>query len=112
MSSLQPFASLAPSRQDNTYILSIVPVAGNGLAAITSAGETLLVDRENLSVSGVVRLDGLSGSLTCLTLGDALGQSIICSNSNGVVAIFDVRTQKKVSTFKLGTWLERKLCIH
>lgn len=106
MTRFSPFASLAPSRTSDTYITSIVPTAGNGLAAITSAvGETLLIDRESLASTSIIRLEGSARFLTCLTRGDAEGQSIVCSDANGVVATFDVRSQKEVSKFKLGKLL-------
>lgn len=103
MSRFQSFANLAPSRSSDAYITSIIPIAGNGLAAITSVvGETLLIDRENLAPSGIIRLEESLRFLTCLTQGDSQGQAIICSDTNGTVATFDIRTQKKVSSFKLG----------
>lgn len=98
----QSFASVAPSRADNAYIFALVQTFGNGLAAITSADELLVVDRQNLSTSQPILFDGTPTGTNCLISGNDSGQSLLCSGTDGNVATFDVRSQKKTSHFKIG----------
>lgn len=101
----QSFASVAPSRADNAYIFDLVQTFGNGLAAITSADELLVVDRQNLSTSQPILFSGTPAGTNCLVSGDESGQSLLCSGTDGNVATFDVRSQKKTSHFKIGKTL-------
>ncbi|KAH0845514.1 WD domain protein [Fonsecaea pedrosoi] len=95
----QPLASCAPSTHEDVYIFAIAPVAGRGLAAITSADELLLLDRDNLAVSNPVGIQGVPHRLSSLVV-DEQGTSLICAGDDGTVAIFDVRTQSSVAHFK------------
>lgn len=101
----QSFASIAPSRADNAYIFALVQTFGNGLATITSADELLVVDRQNLSTSQSILFSGTPAGTNCLVSGDDSGQSLLCSGTDGNVAFFDVRSQKKTSHFKTGQTL-------
>ena len=98
----QPYAAIAPSETDNAYIFALVPTVENGLAAITSASELLLVNRENLSSSQVVRIQGAPSGTNCLALGDDQGSSVLCSGTDGTVTAFDLRSQNKAFEFKIG----------
>ncbi|KAK5082145.1 hypothetical protein LTR05_007288 [Lithohypha guttulata] len=96
----QSYAAIAPSQTDNAYIFALVPTIENGLAAITSASELLLVNRENLSSSQVVRIQGAPSGTNCLALGDDQGSSVLCSGTDGTVTAFDLRSQNKAFEFK------------
>lgn len=98
----QPYAALRPSRDDSAYILTLVPAMADSLAAITSANELLVVDRQNLSSAQTSFFDGALDGSNCLVAGDPHGQTLLCSSIYGTVATFDVRTQRKVSYFNLG----------
>lgn len=98
----QTFTSIAPSRTNNAYIFQLVQTVGNGLAAITSADELVVVDRQNLSANQTIFFDGTPTGTNCLVTGDASGQSLICSGTDGHVVIYDVRSQKRSSQFKIG----------
>lgn len=98
----QSFASIAPSRADNAYIFALVPTIGNGLAAITSADELIVVDRQNLSTSQTISFDGIPTGTNCLISGDDSGQSLLCSGTDGNVTTFDVRSHKKSSNIRIG----------
>lgn len=97
----QSYASTSPSKVDNAYILSLVETTGEGLAAITSASELLVIDRQILAAQATF-LQGAPSNTNCLIRNDAQGQSVICSGLDGSVATFDVRSQKKVSQFQIG----------
>ncbi|KAK4912192.1 hypothetical protein LTR66_017304, partial [Elasticomyces elasticus] len=92
------FAEAAPSRVDNTYMLSLANTSGNGLAAITSADELLVVDRQNISADLILTFSDVPKGVNSLKVLDE--NSIVCAGGNGVVAIFDLRTQKRVRSFK------------
>lgn len=98
----QSFASIAPSRTDNAYIFALVQTVGNGLAAITSADELLVVDQQNLSSNNTISFSGAPTGVNCLVSGDDSGQSLLCSGTDGNVTTFDVRSQKKTSNFRIG----------
>lgn len=98
----QAFASVALSRTNNAYILELVQTVENGLAAITSADELVLVDRQSLSANHAIFFDGTPTGVSCLVPGDTSGQSLICSGTDGQVVTYDVRSQRKVSKFKIG----------
>jgi len=97
----QPYAGIAPSRDANAYILALVPTIANGLAAITSANELFIVDR-NLAAAQSRSLDNAPNGSNCLVSGDSQGQTLLCSGTNGNVATFDVRSQQEVSRFGIG----------
>lgn len=109
----RPYAGLAPSASDNAYILALVPIEGNNLAAITSAGELLVVDRQDLTTAKLFTYRDVPNGVNCLTAGDPHGQTLLCSGVDGTIVTFDVRSQKRVSSFKLGilsTSCEGVLC--
>lgn len=97
----QPFAGVAPSRSDNAYIYALVPAVGNALAAITSVSELLIVDRQDLSANQSIFFEGAPDGTNCLVRGDNEGQTLLCSGTDGTVATFDVRSQKRVAHFKI-----------
>ncbi|KIW87335.1 uncharacterized protein Z519_11971 [Cladophialophora bantiana CBS 173.52] len=97
----QQLASCAPSQHEDVYILAIAPVAGRGLAAITSADELLLLNTDDLAGSNPVGLQGVPRGLSSLAVEDQ-GTTLICAGNDGTVAIFDIRTQSSVAQFKLN----------
>lgn len=103
------FAGVAPSRTDNAYIYNLVPTDQDGLAAITSANELVIVDRHRLAADHVIHCTGIPNGSSCLVLGDDKGQTLCCAGSDGTVATIDVRTQMSVSSFKTGDWTDRTL---
>lgn len=98
----QSFASVAPSRAVNAYILQLVQTFANGLAAITSADELIVVDRQNLSASQAISFSGTPTGTNCLVSADASGQSLLCSGTDGNVATYDIRSQKRTAQFHIG----------
>ncbi len=96
----QPAATCSPSVKADSYIYSIVPTSSNGLAAITSADELVLLDRATLQK--VSAFNGVPTGVTCLQQGDKGGHILLCSGRDGSVASFDVRSKAMVSQFKLG----------
>lgn len=95
-------ASCAPSRHDDVYIFSTAPLAGNGLAAITSADELLLLhDKGSLNSSTTSTLSDCPQGPSSLVVADA-GQTVICAGSDGRVVVYDIRTQTKAAEFKIG----------
>ncbi|KIY02828.1 uncharacterized protein Z520_01293 [Fonsecaea multimorphosa CBS 102226] len=95
----QELASRAPSRQEDVYIFAIAPVTGRGLAAITSADELLLLNRDNLAGSNPVGIQGVPHGLSSLVVEDQ-GTTVMCAGNDGTVAVFDVRTPSSVAHFK------------
>lgn len=93
-------ASIAPSRTENAYILALASTPANGLAAITSASELLIADRQNLHKDPIRLQQGVPRGTNCLIAGE--GSSLLCSGTDGSVAVFDVRTQDQVSGFQIG----------
>jgi hypothetical protein len=91
-----------PSRQAETYIYSITPVVGGGLAAISSADELLILDRQKLTSGPYSWLSGVPTGVTCLTPTDEAGNAVLCAGRDGVVAAFDLRSRARVAQFKLG----------
>lgn len=97
-------ASCSPSRKADSYIYSIAPTTSNGLAAITSADELLLVDIQDLQLANALYFADVPVGLTTMVLGDNEGMSIVCAGRDGTTATFDVRSQKRASHFKQGNW--------
>lgn len=95
-------ASCSPSRTADSYIYTIAPTTSNGLAAITSADELLLVDLQNLQLANALYFADVPTGLTTMVMGDYEGTSIICAGRDGTIATFDVRSQKRASHFKQG----------
>lgn len=103
MSQYLSFGSVAPSQSTDAYIFQLVQTVGNGLAAITSADELVVVDRQNLSPSQTILFENVPIGANCLVSGDVSGQSLICSGTDGQVVIWDVRSRTKASHFRLGS---------
>ena len=97
----QQLAGCAPSRCEDVYIYAIAPIANRGLAAITSADELLLLDRDSLQPIDAARFQGLPRGLTSLAVVDE-GTTAICAGGDGVVAFFDLRTGSRVAHFNSG----------
>lgn len=95
-------ASCAPSQKADSYIYAIAPTTSNGLAAITSADELLLVDLQNLQIANPLYFAHVPVGLTSMVTGDQDGTSIICAGRDGATATFDVRSQKRTSHFTQG----------
>jgi hypothetical protein len=95
-------ASCAPSRKADSYICAIAPTISNGLAAITSADELLLVDLQNLQIAKPLYFADVPLGLTSMVIGDKEGTSIICAGRDGATVTFDVRSQKRTSHFTQG----------
>jgi|SRR5271154_5401206 len=95
-------AACSPSQQTGTYIYTITPTVDGGLAAISSADELFLLDRQNLATTPSSRFSDVPAGVTCLTAIDEAGSGLLCAGRDGVVAAYDVRSQKQVSHFKLG----------
>ncbi|EHY58670.1 hypothetical protein HRR83_007392 [Exophiala dermatitidis] len=102
-------ASCAPSQQHDVYIYAIAPLIGNGLAAITSADELIFLPRDTLNVAGVSRLKHTPHELTSLVVTDG-GSTAICAGGDGVVALFDVRTQSRTAEFRTGKPVNALAC--
>ena len=93
--------SCKPSSASDAYVLKILPVAGNGITAITSANELLVVDGTALASGAVLRMDSPGRGLTCLISDDA-GQNVFCGGEDGVVSIFDVRSQQRTGKLQIS----------
>ncbi|KAI1609252.1 WD40-repeat-containing domain protein [Exophiala viscosa] len=95
-------ASCAPSRHNDVYIFSIAPLARDGLAAITSANELLLLqDRGALGTPNVSVLSDCPHGVTSMAVADA-GQTVFCAGNDGHVAVYDYRTRSKAVEFRIG----------
>lgn len=95
-------ASCAPSQKADSYIYAIASATSNGLAAITSADELLLVDLQNLQIASPLYFADVPVGLTSMVIGDRDGTSVICAGRDGTTATFDVRSQKRTSHFTQG----------
>lgn len=93
-------ASCAPSRRGGSYIYALAPIASTGIAAITSADELLLLDRQTLQAESAVHFADVPAGVTCMVLPELEGTSIICAGRDGVIAIFDMRSQKRIVHFR------------
>ncbi|KIW69345.1 hypothetical protein PV04_05226 [Phialophora macrospora] len=101
MQTYRQIAACAPSRREDVYVFAIAPVADRGLAAITSADELLLVNRDSLDRSTIGRLQGAPSGLTSLVVADQ-GTAVICAGDDGAVTVFDLRTGSKTVQFGLA----------
>src|ERR1700761_2612557 len=97
----QQLARCAPSQHEDVYVFAIAPVANRGLAAITSADELLLLNRDSLGDSDSVKLQGAPVGLNSLVVTDQ-GTTAICAGIDGAVAVFDLRTGSRVAQFQSG----------
>lgn len=95
-------ASCAPSRKKDAYIYAIAPTTSNGLAAITSADELLLIDVQNLQSATPFYFADVPIGLTSMIIGNQAETSIICTGRDRTTATFDVRSQKRTSYFTQG----------
>jgi hypothetical protein len=102
MSLLQEQASCTPSQTPDSYIYALAPVASNGIAAITSADELLLLDRQSLQTASPLYFSDVPAGVTCMVTSNAEGSSIICAGRDGVIATFDTRSQKRTAQFNQG----------
>lgn len=94
--------NIEPSRTESAYILALALTYGNGLAAITSANELLIADRQKLNNDPIRFQQDVPSGTSCLISAQDNGQTILCSGTDGSVAMFDIRTQSKVSGFQIG----------
>ena len=97
----QQLAGCAPSRHEDVYVFAIAPVANRGLAAITSADELLLLNRDRLNALDVARFQGVPIGVTSLVVADQ-GITAICAGSDGTAAVFDLRTGSSIAHFNSG----------
>jgi hypothetical protein len=105
-------ASTSPSHVHGSYIYSVLPVAGNRLASITSADELLFLDRARLATVSRHH-DDVPRSVSCMTGCDNAENVVVCAGGDGVVAMFDVRNDQRVSHFKIGGSLQFQFyCTH
>ncbi|OCT47725.1 putative WD repeat-containing protein [Cladophialophora carrionii] len=99
MQTYQLLGGCAPSSREDVYVFAIAPVTNRGLAAITSADELLLLNRDSLDQSDVGRLQGAPVGLTSLVVADQ-GTAVICAGGDGAVTVFDLRTRSRAAQFK------------
>ncbi|KAJ9611764.1 hypothetical protein H2200_004948 [Cladophialophora chaetospira] len=102
----QQLSGCAPSRNDDVYVFAIAPTANHGLAAITSADELLLLNRDRLNSHDLATLQGVPQGVTSLVVADQ-GTTAICAGGDGNVAFFDLRTGSKTTHFNSDSmiWL-------
>lgn len=100
--SYRPIAETAPSQSANSYIYALKPTFGHGLAAITSADELIVLDRQNLAAGCKLRFDDTPRGVNCLEPLDETGQSLVCSGQDGTIVVYDLRTQRRVGQFQIG----------
>ena len=106
-----PIATCLPSSTNGAYIYSILPASNNGLVVISSSDELVLLDRTSLGQIFSLGRPNVPTGVTCLQVGDQNGNVVLCAGRDGSVAIFDVRSQVRVSDIKLGTSsLDRNFC--
>jgi hypothetical protein len=94
-------ASAHPSQISGSYIYSILPVAGEGLAAITSGDELLFLHKSGLRTLSRHH-DDVPKLVSCMVGCEDAENVVICGGGEGLVALFDVRTDQRVSQFKIG----------
>ena len=94
-----------PSQSPGSYIYSVLPMAKDGLAVLTSADELLLLDEAALGLTARFH-DDVPRSVSCMTNCENAKNVAICAGSDGVVATFDMRAEGRVSHFKIGRSLQ------
>ena len=94
-------ASTSPSQVRNSYIYSVLPIAQEKLAALTSGDELLFLDKSSLEVASRHQND-VPKLVSCMTSYEDAKHVVICAGGDGVVATFDVRIDRRVSEFKIG----------
>jgi hypothetical protein len=97
--------SSSPSQVPGSYIYSVLPIEGNGLAALTSADEIVFLDKSGLHTVSTHH-DDVPRLASCMTGCENAENVVICAGGDGVVAMFDVRTESRLSHFKIGWLLE------
>jgi hypothetical protein len=94
-------ASSSPSQAPGSYVYSILPTIGDRLATLTSADELLVLDKTDLQ--SVSRLHHeVPKSVSCMTGSENAEQTVVCAGGDGVVAVFDLRTERRVFHFQTG----------
>jgi hypothetical protein len=88
--------SCTPSTAVDPYIVKILRVINNGIAAMSSADELLILDCSDFRPQLTAKLTDPGVDLTSLAV-DRTGQRLFCGGSEGVVSVFDIRTQKRIS---------------
>jgi hypothetical protein len=97
----QETLSSSPSRSPGSFIYSVLPIAGDGLAVLTSADELLFLDKAGLEVK--VRFhDDVPSPVSCMADCENAKNNVICAGADGEVAMFDVRSEKRIFRFKIG----------
>lgn len=99
----QSFANSSPSSQNDAYIYKIVPCAGDGIGAITSADELFLINSSTLGATPANRLTSPPSQLSSLISAND-GQMLICAGGDDVY-LYDVRSRNQAGSFKAGEWL-------
>ena len=101
LQTFQLVAGCAPSQHKDVYIFTVAPAANHGLAAITSADELILLDRDSLSSDQVSRILNVSHGTSSLVVTDQ-GQTAICGGSDGTLTLFDLRVGSLIARFNHG----------
>jgi hypothetical protein len=94
-------ASCLPSQVPGSYIYSVLGLAGNRLAALTSGDELLFLDKTGLDTIRRHYHD-TPRLVSCMTGCENAEGMIICAGADGAVAMFDVRTERRTFEFKIG----------
>lgn len=93
--------SQSPSQVPGSYIYSVLPIAGDRLAILTSADELLFLDKNGLNLVARHHHD-VPRLVSCMTVCDNAESIVICAGRDGVVAMFDSRSEGRVAQFKMG----------
>lgn len=94
-------ASTSPSHACGAYIYSVLPIAGDKLAILTSGDEILFLDKIDLkSISR--HHDNVPRPVSCIVRSENSEYMVVCAGGEGMVATFDVRCNKRVSHFTIG----------
>ena len=93
--------SSSPSQAPGSYIYSVLPVAGDRLAVLTSGDELLTLEKTGLRTVSRHRKD-IPASVSCMTGCENANDVVICGGGDGVVAIFDLRSEQRVSHIQAG----------
>lgn len=88
--------SSSPSQAPGSYIYSLLPVGGDRLAVLTSGDEVLSLEKTGLRTVSRHHKD-VPASVSSMTGCENANDVVICGGGDGVVAIFDLRSQRRVS---------------
>jgi len=94
-------ASARPSQVSGSYIYALLPIAGEGLAVTTSGDELLFLHKGSLRTLSRHH-DDVPKLVSCMAGCADAENVVICGGGDGVVALFDVRTDQRISHFKIG----------